>query len=287
MTSVPGDLTQLRVLASFAHPDDEGFGSGGTLAMLVARGAQVTLVCATNGDVGEISDPTLATHETLAQVRQEELRDAMRVTGVADIRFLNYRDSGMAGTEENEHPESLNQAEAATVIAQLNDIIKETRPNIVITHDPTGGYGHPDHRAVCLHTTEAFKLVADEKGHSRQSTQGRDDESSFLLYYVCFPRSNFQRMWRQMLELDITPPFASQDVDLVGTPDEEVTTTLDLGSYVDIKIASLNCHRTQIDPNGPFSQLPEEMTREIMSKEYYTLVLPENKSEKDDLLASL
>jgi LmbE family N-acetylglucosaminyl deacetylase len=73
----------------------------------------------------------------------------------------------------------------------------------------------------------------------------------------------------------------------VGTPDEEVTTTLDVSKYVDTKIASLNCHRTQIDPNGPFSQLPEEMTREIMGKEYYTLVLPEDASENDDLLAGL
>ena len=287
MTSVSGDLSQLRVLAAFAHPDDEGFGSGGTLAMLVAAGARVTLVCATNGDVGEISDPSLATPETLAQVRQEELRSAMKVTGVEDIRFLNYRDSGMASTAENEHPGSLNQADAASVIIQLGDIVKETRPNIVLTHDPTGGYGHPDHRAVCRHTTEAFKLAAKEKEHSLVSTHAEEDESPFLLYYVCFPRSNFQQMWHKMVEMNITPPFASQDIDLVGTPDEEVTTTLDVSKYVDTKIASLNCNRTQIDPNGPFSQLPEEMTREIMGKEYYTLVLPEDASENDDLLAGL
>ena len=196
MTTPVKDLTHLRLLAAFAHPDDEGFGSGGSLAMLVARGAQVTLVCGTNGDVGEISDPALATPENLAQVRQQELRSAMAVTGVADIRFLNYRDSGMAGTEDNEHPNSLHQAEPAKVVQTLLDIIQETRPEIVITHDPSGGYGHPDHRAMCRHTTEAYSLAMENR-----------EEEQVYLYYVCFPRSSFQRMWRKMVEMDISPPI--------------------------------------------------------------------------------
>ena len=87
----------LTILAVFAHPDDEGFGCGGTLAALVAEGHRVTLICATNGDVGEISDPALATRETLPSVRQGELRAAMDLTGILDVRFLNYRDSGNAG----------------------------------------------------------------------------------------------------------------------------------------------------------------------------------------------
>ena len=87
----------LSILAVFAHPDDEGFGCGGTLAALVAGGHRVTLICATNGDVGEISDPALATRETLPSVRQGELRAAMDLTGILDVRFLNYRDSGCRG----------------------------------------------------------------------------------------------------------------------------------------------------------------------------------------------
>ena len=249
MTTPVKDLTHLRLLAAFAHPDDEGFGSGGTLAMLVARGAQVTLVCGTNGDVGEISDPALATPENLAQVRQQELRNAMAVTGVTDIRFLNYRDSGMAGTEDNEHPNSLHQADSKAVVAALVDVIEETKPDIVITHDPSGGYGHPDHRAMCRHTTEAYRLATE-----------RQDRAQSYLYYVCFPRSNFQRMWQKMVEMEITPPFASQDIDKVGTPDEEVTTVLDISDYVDTKIESLNCHRTQISSDGPFAQLPQEIS---------------------------
>ena len=279
MPPVTKDLSHLSVLAAFAHPDDEGFGSGGTLAMLTARGAQVTLVCATNGDVGEISDPALATPANLYQVRPEELRRAMAVTGVADVRLLNYRDSGMVGTEDNNHPDSLHQAAPERVVGQLLEIIRERRPDLIITHDPSGGYGHPDHRAMCRHTTAAYRQALAEG----VSGDGRPP----LLYYVCFPRSNFQRMWRKMVELDITPPFASQDIELVGTPDDEVTTVLELSAWVDIKIESLNCHRTQIDPNGPFAQLPADMMREIMGQEYYTLALPEGVCPEGDLLAGL
>ena len=287
MTSSTQDLTHLRLLAAFAHPDDEGFGSGGTLAMLAAKGAKVTLVCATNGDVGEISDPALATPKTLGQVRQTELRNAMDVTGISDIRFLNYRDSGMEGTADNEHPKCLHQAKESRVVGQLLSIILETRPHVVITHDPYGGYGHPDHKAMSRHTTEAFGLAAREEDVDELKEAAQGQEPRRLLYYVCFPRSNFQRMWLKMVEMDITPPFASKEVDLLGTPDDEVTTVVDVMQYVDTKIESLNCHRTQIDSNGPFAQLPREMSREIMGKEYYALVLPEGAPADADLLGSL
>ena len=271
------DLSGLSVLASFAHPDDEGFGSGGTLAMLAGRGARITLVCATNGDVGEISDPALATPENLGQVRQEELRQAMTVTGISDVRFLNYRDSGMDGTADNSHTASLNQAPDGQVSARLTEIIQEIRPRLVLTHDPTGGYGHPDHRAVYRHTTQAFTQSINQAG----------GEGNEFLYYVCFPRSNFRRMWQQMKDMGIEPPFASLDLEKIGSPDEAVTTIRDVTSYVDIKIASLDCHRTQMNPNGPFARLPKPMLREIMSTEYFTLARPENAGQDSDMLAGL
>ena len=274
------DLSHLSVLAVFAHPDDEGFGCGGTLAMLVSRGARVTLVCATDGDVGEISDPALATQETLGQVRQEELRRAMEITGVNDLRFLGYRDSGMAGSEDNRHPSSLHQAPEEGVVSSLIEIMDETRPNVMLTHDPSGGYGHPDHIAVCRRVTTAFSQVAHREGEGSVARP-------MCLYYVCFPRSNFRRMWQEMLDLGITPPFASMDIDSLGTPDDEVSLTLDVTDYVDVKIASLNCHQTQLDPNGPFAQLPEDLTRDYMRVEYFALASHSGPGPKDDLLAEL
>ena len=111
-------LTGVSILVAFGHPDDEGFGCGGTLAMLAAQGARITLVCGTNGDVGEISDPSLATPQNLAEVRQEEMRCAAAVTGITDLRFLGYRDSGMPGSKDNDHPNSLYQAEPGKVVGQ-------------------------------------------------------------------------------------------------------------------------------------------------------------------------
>ena len=140
---IPVPISRLSVLACYAHPDDEGFASGGLLAMLAAGGARVTLVCATNGDVGEISDPALATPENLWQVRQQELRNAMEIAGVSDLRFLNYRDSGMDGADDNRHPNAYCNSDADAVIARIAGIIAETSPQIVLTHDPTGGYGTP------------------------------------------------------------------------------------------------------------------------------------------------
>ena len=247
----------LSILAAFAHPDDEGFGCGGTLAALVAAGHHVTLVCATNGDVGEISDPSLATPETLWRVRQGELRDAMDVTGIEDVRFLNYRDSGMVGWEDNNHPNSLFQAPESNVVAQVADIIREILPDIVITHDPTGGYGHPDHVTICARTRAAVELCRDVVAPT--------------LYYVCFPRSFFQRMWNKMMELDLRPPFSADDTEALGTPDDEVTTVLNVGRYVAVKKESLERHRTQIERDGPFSKLPKDFMDEAMSTEFFQL----------------
>ena len=277
----------LSVLLVFAHPDDEGFGTGGILALLASRGARLTLVCATNGDVGEISDPALATRETLAQVRQEELRQAMAVTGVQDLRFLNYRDSGMAGSDDNRHPNALKQAPPDEVVGRLVEVMRDVRPRLVITHDPTGGYGHPDHVTVYRRATEAFCLAADPAAYPGQLEEGRKPWSPELLYYVCFPRSFFRRMWQYLREAGIRPPFASEEVEALGTPDEEVTTVLDVEPYVATKIASLNCHRTQIDPHGPFHKLPAHRLHDMMRKEYFTLALPSDAGADADLLGRL
>jgi len=263
----------LTILAVFAHPDDEGFGCGGTLAMLATKGAQLTLVCATNGDVGEISSSSLASPETLAEVRQQELRNAMQITGIYDIRFLNYRDSGMAGTADNQHPESLNMTSPSEVVDKLSDILDLVKPDLVLTHDPSGGYGHPDHLAVNTHTTEAFYNSC----HTSESS----------LYYVCFPKTVFQRMWKEMKDMGIDPPFASQDIDSIGSPDEDVTTTLDVSDFVETKITSLNCHLTQMDPNGAINRLPKAFLRDVMSKEYFGLVESTKFATHRDILGSL
>ena len=286
MPGSPPSLADTSVLAAFGHPDDEGFGCGGLLALLADGGARITMVCATNGDVGEISDPGLATPQNLGQVRREEMRRAMAVTGITDVRFLGYRDSGMDGTDDNDHPDSLLQAEPGRVVAQVVQVIRETRPDVVLTHDPTGGYGHPDHITIHNHVTQAFSLAADP-GYQPDPDAASSPWQPRLLYWVCFPRSNFRRWWRQMQDAGITPPFASQEIDTIGTPDELVTTVVNVAAYLDVKMASLRCHRTQLNPNGAFSQMPEHLLRESMSSEYFGLAAPEGAGKDADLLAGL
>ena len=271
-TPAAPDISRLSVLACFAHPDDEGFASGGLLAKLAAGGARIMLVCATNGDVGEISDPALATPENLWQVRKQELRAAMDITGIADVRFLDYRDSGMDGTDDNQHPRAYCNSDTVSVLGTLDSILRETNPHVVLTHDPTGGYGHPDHKTMSAHATAAVARVSDPDG------------ATPLLYYVCFPRDVFRRWWQEMADRDITPPFAAEAIDELGTPDDDVTTTVDVMPWVKVKLDSLACHRTQLHDSGPFSQLPEDVVNMLMGTEFYQLVSP---TGAVDLLAEL
>ena len=133
------------LLAVFAHPDDETFGGGGLLARYAAEGVRVSMVCAPRGEVGEISDPSLATRENLGEVRERELRDACRVLGIEEPIILGYRDSGMAGTSDNANPRAFSQADQEEVVEKVVEIIRRERPHVLVTFDPNGGYGHPDH----------------------------------------------------------------------------------------------------------------------------------------------
>ena len=260
---------QLQVLCFFAHPDDEAFGSGGTLAELVQTGNRVATVCATNGDVGEISDPSLATAENLWQVRQQELLNAMEVTGIVDVRFLGYRDSGMQGSDDNHHPDSLLQADPAVVEAQISAIVTELKPDVVFTHDPTGGYGHPDHVTIYERTTNVINSMGTNRPY---------------FYHVCFPRSNFKALWEEMTAAGITPPFAKDELDMIGSPDDYVTTTRDVSDYEDIKKKSLSHHKTQLDPNGPFNSLNRNFMDTWMSTEYFYLTTPNEGPTPTDIL---
>jgi len=147
--------SQPHVVALFAHPDDESFSSGGTFALLVDRGVPVTVVSATRGDVGEISHPSLATPETLPEVREGELRRAMAAVGVDDVRVLPYRDSGMAGSHHHGHERALVAASLEDVTRSVSDLLVETGATLVITFGPDGIYGHPDHIRIHEATTAA------------------------------------------------------------------------------------------------------------------------------------
>jgi LmbE family N-acetylglucosaminyl deacetylase len=156
-----------RLLVVTAHPDDEVLHFGGLTYLTARAGGQVTLVCATRGEVGEIADTALATTATLGAVRETELRAAAALLGVQDVRLLDYRDSGMAGTPENEHPRAFVRAAEIDVVPLLVRIIREQRPTVVATWAPDGGYGHPDHVAASRHATAAFDLAGQGGSQGR------------------------------------------------------------------------------------------------------------------------
>jgi N-acetyl-1-D-myo-inositol-2-amino-2-deoxy-alpha-D-glucopyranoside deacetylase len=259
-----------RLLAVFAHPDDEAFGTGGTLSRYAEEGTHVVLVCATRGEAGEISDPDLATPETLGQKREEELECAVDAMGVAELVFLDYRDSGMAGTPENEDSRAYINAPTEEVVSKLVGIIRRVRPHVVVTFEPNGGYGHPDHIAAHRHTVAAFAAAADANRHPEQGPAWQADR----LFYTAIPRSFFQQMGEQMEAAGIdTSQFSAFEE--AGWPDDQVHVTLDVSDSVEGKWDALSCHRTQFGPQNLFRRLPQDVVKRLMSYEHFALAWPE------------
>jgi mycothiol S-conjugate amidase len=260
------------LLAVFAHPDDEAFGSGGTLAHYAQQGIHVTLVCATRGEVGEIADPALATPETLGEVREVELRNASQALGIADLRFLGYRDSGMIGTAENNDPRAFVNMSAETVVGQLVQIIRQIQPQVIITFDPRGGYGHPDHIAIHQHTVAAFHVAGDAAHYPETEPVWQPAR----LFYTVFPRSIFRTMRDELAASGVdTSQFAQMEESGAGWPDDQIHATLDVSGTIAAKWRALNSHRTQFGPENILRRIPEEKAQQMMSREHFVLAWPQ------------
>jgi LmbE family N-acetylglucosaminyl deacetylase len=260
------------ILAIYAHPDDEAFGTGGALSCYADSGVDVYLVCATRGEAGEISDPSFASPENLGQVREEELRCAAETMGIKELIFLDYRDSGMAGTPENEDPRAFVNAPAEKVVPQLVGIIRRLQPKVIVTFEPNGGYGHPDHIAIHKHTVAAFHAAADPTLYPEQ---GDSPWQAERLFYTAIPRSFFQKLREQLVEMGEDAGDLDQfEEDGAGWPDEKVNVTLDVSESVEEKWEALNCHRTQFGPGNLFRRIPEARAKELMSHEHFALAWP-------------
>jgi N-acetyl-1-D-myo-inositol-2-amino-2-deoxy-alpha-D-glucopyranoside deacetylase len=149
------------LLAVLAHPDDETFGMGGTLALYASRGVAVHLVCATRGEVGQVDDRYMQGFNSVAECRVHELLCAAGHLGLAGVHFLGYRDSGMLGSPDNQHPQSLASQPTEKVAAEVAHYIRLLKPQVVLTFDPIGGYRHPDHIAIHNAAVVAFDLADD------------------------------------------------------------------------------------------------------------------------------
>jgi LmbE family N-acetylglucosaminyl deacetylase len=275
------------LLAVYAHPDDEVFGVGGTLAHYSALGMKTILVCATRGEVGEISDPTLATAETLAEVREQELRCACERLGVNELIFLDYRDSGMDGTPENEDPRCFVKADPQEAIGKLVAIIRREKPQVVLTFEPFGGYGHPDHKAASRWTTAAFDAAVDPTQYPEAGPGWQAER----LFYSTIPTSFF-------MDLQAAMEAAGMDTDQfrrIGEmpdrfPDEKITTVVEVGQFAERKWEAAMCHATQFGDNNIFRKMPDELKVRMASREYFAQIKPdpsESAAPVDDLFAGL
>ncbi|HZO72152.1 MAG TPA: PIG-L family deacetylase [Ktedonobacteraceae bacterium] len=255
-----------RLLGVFAHPDDEGL-VGGALLHYNMLGVETGLICATRGEVGEISDPVLATPENLGEVREQEMREAVEALNVHNLWFLGYRDSGMAGAPENQDARSLAQASAAEVIGKLVAIIRQFRPQVMITFDETGGYGHPDHIAIYKYTTGAFHAAAD----AAQYPELGPAHAVSKLYYSSFARRHILMMADWLQAQNYEGVFKDFDINQMGLPDDQISVLLDVEPWNETKARSWAKHRTQMNPNTPLARLPEDLQRKWRSTECYQL----------------
>lgn len=265
---------QLPLMVVFGHPDDESFTCGGAMALYASRGVPVHIVCATRGEVGEISDPKLATPETLGQVREQELRKAASVVGARDVTFLGYRDSGMRGTPENSDPRSLHQAPPARVVEQLVAAIRRLKPGVIITFDESGGYGHPDHVAIHFHTTAAYWAAGRRDCFPEHFARGLEPWQTPKLYYTAAPRSFWQGMVQAAIAAGMEPPPFLRRRSLLGTPDEYVTARLDVSAFVETKQQAVLAHATQIQPTNPFTNLSRDLRTQYQGVEHFQRVFP-------------
>jgi LmbE family N-acetylglucosaminyl deacetylase len=265
---------RLTLMAVFAHPDDESFGTGGTLALYGADPeVRVVLVCATRGEAGEISNPALATPDRLGEVREAELRCACQTLGIDTLHLLGYRDSGMAGSPENTAPGALAAADFDEVVGKIAAHIRRDRPDVVVTFDENGGYGHPDHIAVHHHTTAAVEAAADPNRYPDQIEGGLAAHQAAKLYYTAIPRRFFRAVAAKMQELGVEIPerYLHRLDGPWGLPDEACTTDVPVLDFWGAKQAAVQCHATQLNPDSIFALLPPEIMHELQAWECFQL----------------
>ncbi|WAL97663.1 N-acetyl-1-D-myo-inositol-2-amino-2-deoxy-alpha-D-glucopyranoside deacetylase [Streptomyces sp. Je 1-369] len=295
------ELPARRLLLVHAHPDDESITTGATMAKYAAEGAQVTLVTCTLGEEGEIIPAGLAhlaadRDDSLGAHRVGELAAAMKEVGVTDHRFLGgpgrYRDSGMMGVEQNGRPGAFWSADLDEAAGHLVAVIRDVRPQVLVTYDPDGGYGHPDHIQAHRVAMRAADLAADPAFHAGPGAPR--PHTIDKIYWNRAPRSvveeRFDWMSGALRHSPFGTPAAVADVPGV-TDDERITTEIDGRPYKAAKAAAMAAHVTQITVSGPLFILSNELAQPIFDVEYYELVRgevsAEGTSRETDLFAGL
>jgi LmbE family N-acetylglucosaminyl deacetylase len=233
-----------RLVAIFAHPDDESLLAGGTLAACTAAGLDVVLLTVTRGEQGPISHPALATRETLGAVREAELAAAASALGIRTVVCLDYPDGELAWTNERE------------IGVDLARHIRFWQPEAVITFGPEGLYWHPDHIAVHRHAMAAVDAMTAEG-------------LSPWVYHATLPKGRMAELVSAMAMHDLPAGLWNLQPDDFGVPTSSITTVIDVRRFVRAKLCALRCHRTQLDQDHVFQRIPDHLAEEFLGTEYF------------------
>jgi LmbE family N-acetylglucosaminyl deacetylase len=243
----------MSVLVCFhAHPDDEVFGTGGTMRQASDAGHRVVLVTATDGAAGEFPEGILADGETLTARRRDELAKSAEALGVHRVVMLGFSDSGMAGTPENDNPEAFANLSVEAGAQALADILVEEQADVVTIYDSYGGYGHPDHIQVHHVGKRATEIAGTT--HVYESVMNRD---------------HFRELVKANAQWDEED---APNIEKIGVPADQITTELEVGEFIEAKRAAMVAHATQVGDFGPFLDMPIDMLRLAFGREWYRRV---------------
>ncbi|BEL06268.1 PIG-L family deacetylase [Actinoplanes sichuanensis] len=269
----------LTLMAVHAHPDDEVTSTGGTLARYAAEGVTTVVVTCTDGRCGDgpggVKPGEPGHHpEQVAALRRRELEASCAELKVTHLEMLDYHDSGMMGWATNEAPESFWATPVPTAAERLAELIRTYRPDVLLTYDENGGYGHPDHIQVHRVTMAAVDLVSD--GPAK-------------VYMSALPRSAMQRIGERMREMGIGldgPDSGEQQP--MGWPDEEITVWIDVADVLEQKFNALSAHASQGD-GAFFLSLGRQVFADVMGTECYVRVHDDTgaPAEEGDLFSGL
>lgn len=233
------------ILAVLAHPDDESFGLGGTLALYAQRGYNTYLACATRGEAGTVDEEHLREFKDIASLRTAELDCAAGHLGLKEVFYLGYRDSGMPGSEDNKHPQAQINHPVEEVAGRVVKLIRALKPDVVLTFDPIGGYKHPDH----IHIHNATKLAFEKAGDASFHPEAGESFRPAALYYQVFPRWFLKAATRLMPIFGKDPAKFGRNGDInlkeLAEVDFPVHVRLDIRSVAQVKAEAGACHASQ------------------------------------------
>ncbi|MEJ2155112.1 MAG: PIG-L family deacetylase [Desulfobacteraceae bacterium] len=261
---------KLTLMTVHAHPDDEAISTGGILAKYSAEGIRTVLVTCTKGELGTPEDPLYKPPQPgmgIAEIREKELAAAIRILNICAYHNLSYKDSGMAGTQGNHDPKAFARADITEAAHRLAGIIRRERPDVIVTYDENGIYGHPDHIMANRVTQKAFAAAGDPN----LSLDGSEPPwQPRKLYFFALPKARLKKL-RRAAETAGSPEAAPAD--LMGTPDDEITARIDVTRFLDQKFKAVFSHASQFGPSHPFHHLPDALKAEMFGVEHFVCIL--------------